>query len=434
MFGQKNFSTPGLQTSMPVDFSRLAVDHGMLSAVGPQATVVWDVLEEAEESTDETAAEGEVSGPGHLPACQGGSAVGAWGRGEEGHENSPATVGLSKKSYTMNGHGYKDSTQLLKYLDLEGDAYGSVVDGALPDPSKVNAIDVRINENAVQALRENQGPLQKLDRLRDEIANFKELFGRKKTMEAKIAAAGKRKIVHLDKTKLVQLDKKFYYEMHHEFDLYESLRLGRFVYNTPYKAERVAGDQRAVEERVAEELRVAMEAAALRIQALNRGKRAREEALRLRQQQMAAQRDTRSSRGSSCRSSRVPSRPPSAPADPNTPLSPWDLFCMFCAGGDPQDAQGSKKAKTMDYKEWVNMLHYLAVFDKRVKKQKAAEIFKQANRGVAGDGDHNELDWDEFEFAFRKLAEHLGLLVSSQQLSPGCRCCLIVGDQVDQMN
>ena len=107
---------------------------------------------------------------------------------------------------------------------------------------------------------------------------------------------------------------------------------------------------------------------------------------------------------------------------------------MFCAGGDPQDAQGSKKAKTMDYKEWVNMLHYLAVYDKRVKKQKAAEIFKQANRGVAGDGDHNELDWDEFEFAFRKLAEHLGLLVSSQQLSPGCRCCLIVGDQVDQMN
>jgi hypothetical protein len=81
---------------------------------------------------------------------------------------------------------------------------------------------------------------------------------------------------------------------------------------------------------------------------------------------------------------------------------------MFCAGGDPQDAQGSKKAKTMDYKEWVEMLKYLAVFDKKVKKQKAAEIFKQANRGTAGDGDHSELDWDEFEFAFRKLAEHLG--------------------------
>jgi hypothetical protein len=401
-----------LAADMPVDFSRLAVDHGMLSAVVPHATAVWDVLE-AEESTDETAAEGEVSGPGHAPACQGDSAVGAGGRGEEGNENSKAPVGLSPTRSPTHGHGYKESTQLLKYLDLEGDAYGSVVDGALPDPSKVNAIDVRINENAVQALRENQGPLQKLDRLRDEIANFNELFGRKKAMEAKIAAAGKRKIVHLDKTKLVQLDKKFYYEMHHEFDLYESLRLGRFVYNTPYKAERVAGDQRAVEEREAEELRVAMEAAALRIQALNRGKRAREEARRLRQQQMAAQRDTRSSRGSSRRCSRVPSRPPSAPADPNTPLSPWDLFCMFCAGGDPQDAQGSKKAKTMDYKEWVNMLHYLAVFDKRVKKQKAAEIFKQANRGVAGDGDHNELDWDEFEFAFRKLAENLGLLFSS---------------------
>ena len=50
----------------------------------------------------------------------------------------------------------------------------------------------------------------------------------------------------------------------------------------------------------------------------------------------------------------------------------------------------------------------MAVFDKKVKKQKAAEIFKQANRGTAGDGDHSELDWDEFEFAFRKLAEHLG--------------------------
>ena len=398
-----------------IDFSRLAVDVDMLSAVGPNPTAVYNVLEEAEESTNETVAEGEVSGPGHAPA----------------HPRSPLR---SPTRSPTHGHGYKDSTQLLKYLDLDGDAYGSVVDGAPPDPSKVNAIDVHINESAVQALRENQGPLQKLDRLRDEIANFNELFGRKKAREAKIAAAGKRKIVHLDKTKLVQLDKKFYYEMHHEFDLYESLRLGRFVYNTPYKAERVARDQRAVEEREAEELRVAMEAAALRIQALNRGKRAREEAQRLRQQQMAAQRDTRSSRGSSRRSSRVPSRPPSAPAESNTPLSPWDLFCMFCAGGDPQDAQGSKKAKTMDNKEWVNMLHYLALFDKRVKKQKAAEIFKQANRGVAGDGDHNELDWDEFEFAFRKLAEHLGLLVSSPQLSPYCRCSLIVDDQVDQMN
>jgi len=54
--------------------------------------------------------------------------------------------------------------------------------------------------------------------------------------------------------KLVQLDHKFYYEMHHEFDLYESLRLGRFCLNTPQKANLIAHEQRLLEARQAEEL------------------------------------------------------------------------------------------------------------------------------------------------------------------------------------
>ena len=69
--------------------------------------------------------------------------------------------------------------------------------------------------------------------------------------------------------------------------MYETLRLGRFVYNTPEKAALVAKDQRAVEERETEDLRQAEEAAAIRIQALSRGNRARQEAQRQRRGKVA---------------------------------------------------------------------------------------------------------------------------------------------------
>lgn len=237
-----------------------------------------------------------------------------------------------------------------------------------------------------------QGPLAQLKNLKDEIANFSLLFAKKKAKAYKLAAAGKNKLLHIDKVKLVQLDRKFYYEMHHEFDLYESLRFGRFCYNTPEKAEQIAKDQRDVEAREAEELRKTQETAVLFLQALARGKKAREYAKLLKMQQMAAatKRDTRS-RGSSRGSRgstrvRVPSCPPSAPVDPNLPQSPWDLFCTWCAGGDPHDTfpKEQKKSSTMDYKEWVAMLRHLAIFPKQVSKQKSLEIFKQANRGAAG--------------------------------------------------
>ena len=58
-----------------------------------------------------------------------------------------------------------------------------------------------------------QGPLQKLDKLKDEIADFNNIFARKKAREDKIQAAGKKKIIHVDKVKLVQQDRKFYFEM-----------------------------------------------------------------------------------------------------------------------------------------------------------------------------------------------------------------------------
>ena len=150
-----------------------------------------------------------------------------------------------------------------------------------------------------------------------------------------------------------------------EFDLYESLRLGRFVYNTPEKARTVVEDQRAVEAREAEELRTVREAAALRIQALNRGNQAREQARQLKMQKMAESRDLRSSHSSrSKRSGRVPSRPPTATIDDNMPQTPWDLFCTWCAGGDAQD---TKKAKTMDYKEWVHLKQILSVLHSKYK-------------------------------------------------------------------
>jgi len=52
------------------------------------------------------------------------------------------------------------------------------------------------------------------------------------------------------------------------------------------------------------------------------------------------------------------------------------------------------------------------VYPNKVKKQKAQDLFKQANRGTVADDDTTELDWDEFDLAFRRLAEHLGMLPS----------------------
>ena len=299
-----------------------------------------------------------------------------------------------------------DTRELLKYIDLDSHAYAAAVSSVPAEHAHAHALSLDINESAVRALREEGGPLHQLHKLKDEISDFNELFAKKKARADKIAAAGKKKIVHVDKVKLVQLDRQFYFEMHHQFDLYESFRLGRFCPNTPEKAQQILQDQKDLEAREAEELHKAMEAAALRIQAMYRTKMAHHNARKLKMQQMHAMRDTRSSRGSSRGSKRVPSRPSTAPNDDNMPQSPWDLFCAWCAGSDTKDAQ---KLQTMDYKEWVAMLSHLGVYPKRINKLKATEIFKQANRGAAGDFDTSELDFEEFEFAFRKLAESLGV-------------------------
>ena len=71
----------------------------------------------------------------------------------------------------------------------------------------MNAIDVKINQESVDALRHDDGPLQKLNALKDEIANFNQIFSRKKAKAEKIIAAGKQKqFLHIDKVKLVQVN------------------------------------------------------------------------------------------------------------------------------------------------------------------------------------------------------------------------------------
>lgn len=84
----------------------------------------------------------------------------------------------------------------------------------------------------------------------------------------------------------------------------------------------------------------------------------------------------------------------------------WTLFRRWCGTGDGQ--KGSKKAKSVDFKEFTEMLKTLKLMPNLIGKHKAQEIFNQANRrqnDPLPDGDTTEMDWDEFEFAVRKVCE-----------------------------
>jgi len=328
-------------------------------------------------------------------------------------ERSPLRAGTSPLRSPLRSpmrRHVHDTKELLKYIDLDRNAYAAAVSNTPAEIAHVHGLDLEINAKAVRALREDDGPLHKLQALKDEISDFNALFAKKKAKADKIAAAGKKKMMHVDKVKLVQLDRKFHFEMHYEFDLYESFRLGRFCRNHPHKAQQILKDQQDLEAREEDERRQAMEVAAVKIQKIYRAKLAQHEARRMKIRQMHALRDTRSShggsRGSRRSTARIPSRPPTVPMDEDMPKSPWDLFCVWCAGGDAKD---TRKALTMDFKEWVEMLKHLGVYPRKISKAKATEMFKQANRGAAGDGDTSELDWDEFDAAFRKLAETLAV-------------------------
>ena len=307
------------------------------------------------------------------------------------------------------GHDTKD---LLKFIDLDRDAFISAVHEPLIGADAVHGVNLGLNRQSVKALRED-GPLQKLARLKDEIADFNALFSKQKARKDKIKAVGKKKYLHIDKVKLVQLDRKFMYEIHHEFDLYESMRLGRFVANTPEKASAIEETQRKIEQKEAEELRKKMTAVVIMVQKVFRGRRVRAEATRKRAEAAAAEAARIAAEREAARLAAASFRPPTAklPTPPtkeeNPTQSPWDLFCIWCAA-DPVQGEASsdslasnkskkggdkskkpidlKKERTMDYKEWTAMLTHLGLMSDpkkkkpRVSRQKSSELFKQANR------------------------------------------------------
>ena len=307
------------------------------------------------------------------------------------------------------GHDTKD---LLKFIDLDRDAFISAVHEPLIGADVVHGVNLGLNRQSVKALRED-GPLQKLARLKDEIADFNALFSKQKARKDKIKAVGKKKYLHIDKVKLVQLDRKFMYEIHHEFDLYESMRLGRFVPNTPEKASEIEETQRKIEQKEAEELREKMTAVVIMVQKVFRGRRVRAEAMRKRAEAAAAEAARIAAEREAARLAAASFRPPTAklptpPTKEEDPTqSPWDLFCIWCAA-DPVQGEASsdslasnkskkggdkskkpidlKKERTMDYKEWTAMLTHLGLMSDpkkkkpRVSRQKSSELFKQANR------------------------------------------------------
>ena len=80
------------------------------------------------------------------------------------------------------------------------------------------------------------------------------------------------------------------------------------------------------------------------------------------------------------------------------------LFRKWSGAGQ----SGGKKAKSVDFKEFTEMLKALGLLPGQLSKHKAQEIFRQANRrpgDAAPDGDMSEMDFGEFEFAMNKVCE-----------------------------
>ena len=79
------------------------------------------------------------------------------------------------------------------------------------------------------------------------------------------------------------------------------------------------------------------------------------------------------------------------------------LFRKWSGAGQ----SGGNKAKSVDFKEFTAMLTALGLLPGKIKKHKAQEIFRQANRRPSdtADGDMSEMDWDEFQFAIAKVCE-----------------------------
>ncbi len=82
------------------------------------------------------------------------------------------------------------------------------------------------------------------------------------------------------------------------------------------------------------------------------------------------------------------------------------LFKKWSGAGAGQ--KGSTKAKSVDFKEFTEMLKAVKLMPGKIGRHKAQEIFRQANRRAddpTPDGDTSEMDWDEFEFAVNKVCE-----------------------------
>ena len=76
--------------------------------------------------------------------------------------------------------------------------------------------------------------------------------------------------------------------------------------------------------------------------------------------------------------------------------------------GSEGQQKGSKKSKSMDLKEFMEMMKGMALVPGKLTRGKVQEIFRAANKaggGIGGqDGDSAEMDDDEFDFAMNKLA------------------------------
>ena len=91
-------------------------------------------------------------------------------------------------------------------------------------------------------------------------------------------------------------------------------------------------------------------------------------------------------------------------AKPSGPIGM--LFKKWSGAGAGQ--KNSSKAKSVDFKEFTEMLKAAKLMPGKIGRHKAQEIFRQANRRAddpTPDGDTSEMDWDEFEFAVNKICE-----------------------------
>jgi hypothetical protein len=93
-----------------------------------------------------------------------------------------------------------------------------------------------------------------------------------------------------------------------------------------------------------------------------------------------------------------------ARAKPSGPIGV--LFKKWCVASEGQ--KSTSNAKSIDIKEFNDMLKALKLMPSKISKHKALEIFRQANR-IANDsipdGDTSEMDWNEFDFAMKKVCE-----------------------------